>query len=158
MNSPSKAEVVTMDKETFRVTPVYILPILASLLVSVSCAFVIEWAEVDLTTITRFPEAGFESLFMALIFVLMSGLGATMIYFLLKHGVHSFLRVFIGMVFSILTFLLLIFYSDLVFAILRLEVSSVVALVLASFGTVFVVFEVFLRNFMNGIQRDIIDS
>lgn len=137
-----------MGEETLRVTPVYVIPILASLLVSVSCALTVVWAKVDLTTITKFPKAGVESVFMAMIFVLISGLGATMIYLLLKHGVHSFLRIFIGVVFSILTFLLVMFYSELVFAILRLEGSSPAAMVLASLGTMVVVLEVFLRKGM----------
>jgi len=82
-----------MAEEEFKATPIYIAPIFASLLVSVLCAFLFLESKVELTPTTVFPETGYGPLFNAMIFVLAAGFGATMIYFLLKRGVHRFLRI-----------------------------------------------------------------
>ena len=116
------------------------------MLVGILCAFLILQSNVDVPAITVLPEAGSGPLFNALIFVLAAGCGATMIYFLLKLRVHRFTRFLMGAAFSILTFLLVILYSDLFFMIIRLEVSLALILFLASFATVCVVLEVFLRK------------
>jgi len=135
-----------MAEEEFKATPIYIAPIFASLLVSVLCAFLFLESKVELTPTTVFPETGYGPLFNAMIFVLAAGFGATMIYFLLKRGVHRFLRLLMGLAFSILTFLLAILYFELVLMILDIEVSLAVIFVLTILTTAFVVLEVFLRK------------
>lgn len=135
-----------MAEEEFRANPVYIIPILVSLLISISCAFLISQSKVELTSLTILPESGYGPLFNATIFVLATGFGATMIYFLLKRGVHRFLRFLMGIMFAVLTFSLVILYSELIFVIINLELSLEVFFLLASFATAFVILEVFLKR------------
>lgn len=137
-----------MAEEKFRATPVYIVPIFASLLVGILCAFLILQSQIELASVTMLPETGYGPLFNAAIFVLAAGFSATMIYFLLKHGVHHFLHVLMGVVFSVLTFSLVMLYSELVFVIINVGVPLVVILLLAFFATAFVVLELFLKKGM----------
>ena len=135
-----------MTEEEFRATPVYIVPIFASLLVSIFCAFLILQSKVELTSVTVLPETGYGPLLNAVIFVLAAGFSATMIYFLLKRGVHRFIRLLMGFAFSVLTFLLVMLYSELALMIANIKVSFAVILSLAFSATAFVVLEVFLRK------------
>lgn len=135
-----------MSEEEFRATPIYLVPILASLLVSILCAFLILQSGLDLPSVTALPEAGYGPLFNATIFVLAAGLGATLIYFLLKRGVHRFLRILMGATFSFLSFSLTLFYSEIILWIVGIEVPYAAILLLAVAAAVFVVWEVFLRK------------
>lgn len=135
-----------MAEEKFRATPIYIIPIFASLLVSILCAFLILESTVELTSVTMLPETGYGPLFNATIFVLAAGFGATIIYFLLKRGAHRFIHFLMAATFSVLTGLLVILYSELVFVIMNIDVPLAVILFLAFFATAFVVLEVFLRK------------
>lgn len=135
-----------MPGEEFRATPSYLVPVMASLLVGIACAFLIQESRVELTAMTMLPETGYGPLFNAALFVFAAGFGATMIWFLLKRGVYRFVRVLMGAAFSILTFSLVVLYSELILVILDLEVFSVLILGLAFLATLFVVLEVFLRK------------
>jgi presenilin-like A22 family membrane protease len=135
-----------MSGEQFKATPLYIIPILATLLISVSCAFLIRQTEVELTGAILLPETGYGPLFNALFFVLAAGFAATIIYFLLKRGVRLFLRLLMGVAFSVLSFSLVLFYSELLFAVVSLEVPLAFILFLAFFVTAFVIFGVFRQK------------
>jgi len=135
-----------MAEGKFRATPIYVVPIFASLLISIVCAFLIIESNIELTSVTVLPETGYGPLFNAAIFVLAAGFGATMIYFLLKRGVHLFIRLLISVAFSILAFLLAILYFELVFMIINVESSLAVIVFLAFLVTTIVVLEVFLRK------------
>ncbi|MGB9134899.1 MAG: hypothetical protein WCC63_04885 [Candidatus Bathyarchaeia archaeon] len=135
-----------MSEKQFKATPLYIVPILATLLVSVSFAFLIVRAELELPLMTLLPETGFGPLLNALFFVFAAGFAATMIYFLLKRGVHLFLRLLMGTAFSVLSFSLVVFYSELLVVIVGFEVSPALILFLAFLVTAVVVFEIFMRR------------
>lgn len=135
----------TTEKE-FKATPIYVVPIFASLLVSILCASLILQSEMELTSVTVLPEAGYGPLFNAIMFVLAAGMSATVIYFLLKHGVHRFIRLLMGFAFSVLAFLLTIFYSELALVLLGVEIPWTVILFLAFLVSLFAVLEVFLRK------------
>ncbi|UCE95312.1 MAG: hypothetical protein JSV51_06160 [Candidatus Bathyarchaeota archaeon] len=91
-----------MVTEEFRTTPIYTLPILVSLLVSILCTALILQSRVNLDSVTILPETGYGPLFNAAIFVLAAGFGATMIYLLLRRGVHRLLHLLMGTAFSVL--------------------------------------------------------
>jgi len=135
-----------LAEEEFEATFVHVIPIFASLVVSVFCAFLILQSHIMLDPVTVFPEKGYGPVFNAAIFVLASGAGATMIYFLLKHNVQRLIRLLMAIAFSILAFFLVIFYAELTFAIVNVEVSFIVSLSLAFLTTIFVLWEVFLRK------------
>ncbi len=134
------------EKKEFKASLIYVVPIFASLLVSILCAFLIAESEVELTSVTVLPETGYGPLFNATIFVVAAGFGATLIYFLLKRGVLRFIRLILGTAFSVLTFSLVVLYSELLLAIIGVEVSLAMILFLAFVATAFVVLEVFLRK------------
>lgn len=130
----------------FRATPVYVVPILVSLTVGIMSAILISLSEVELTSVTVLPETGYGPFFNAAVFVLAAGLGATMIYFLLKMGVHRFIRLLLSVAFSVLSFSLVVLYSELFLLIIGLEVSFILVFLLASFVTVFVVWQVSFKE------------
>ncbi len=135
-----------MAEKEFRAAPVYIVPIFASLLVGIACAFLVMLSEADLSAAVGFPEEGVGSLYTASLFVLAAGFGATMIYFLLKRGVYRFIRLLMGAAFSILSFSLVTLYSGLAVAVLNVSVPYSAVLFLAFLAAVFVVLEVFVRK------------
>jgi presenilin-like A22 family membrane protease len=135
-----------MSEEQFEATPLYVLPILATLLISVLCAFLIMRTGLEMPMVTVLPETGYGPLFNALLFVFAAGFGATLIYFLLKRGVRLFLRLLMGTAFSVLSFSLVVFYSALFFVAAGIEVPVAVILVVALFAAAIVVLEVFLRK------------
>lgn len=135
-----------VSEEQFEATPLYVAPILATLLISVSCAFLIKQTGLELPMVTVLPETGYGPLFNAFLFVLAAGFGATLIYFLLKRGVRLFLRVMMGAAFSALSFSLVVFYSELFFVAVGLEVPVTVILLAALCAAAIVVLEVFLRR------------
>lgn len=134
-----------MTEEEFRATPAYIVPILASLLIGILCAFLILYSGVRLDPVTVLPEAGYGPLVNAALYVSVAGLGATMIYVLLKRGVHRFLRVLMGVAFSTLTFLLVMFYAELALTIITIEVPLAAVVFLGLAATAMVIVGVFLR-------------
>ena len=134
-----------MTEEEFKATPEYLIPILGSLLIGILCAFVILYSQVRPDPVTILPEAGYGPLVNAAVFVSAAGLGATMIYLLLKRGVHRFLRVLMGVAFSTLTFLLVVFYSELVLVTISIEVPLAVVLILALAATGVVIIKLFWK-------------
>jgi presenilin-like A22 family membrane protease len=137
-----------MTDEEFKSSPIYLLPILGSLLVSIVCASLVLVSEVPLDPVLILPESGYGPLLNGVIFVVAAGSGATLIYLLLKHGVHRFVRALMGFAISVLTFALVIFYSELVLVVLEsilqvdLGVPIAGVVVLAVLATVFVVVQV----------------
>ncbi len=121
-------------------------PILASLLISVSCAFLVLQSQVVLSPATVFPESGYGPLLNAAIFVLASSIGATTVLFLMRRNVYRVIRLFMAIAFSVLIFLLVVFYVELAFVIADIRISFAVSLLLASLATVFGLWGIFLRK------------
>jgi presenilin-like A22 family membrane protease len=135
-----------MPEGEFKATPLYVIPVSATLAVSLSCAFLIMQAGWEVPQMTLLPETGLGPLVNALLFVLAAGFAATMIYLLLKRGVHLFLRFLMGTAFAMLSFFLAIFYSDLLLAAMRLDVPFMLILIFALLIVAVVVVEVFMRR------------
>ncbi len=135
-----------MAEAKFKASVIYVVPIFATLLTSVICAFLISRSEVELEAIIGFSEIGFGPLINAIVFVLAAAFGATVIYFLLRRGVHLFIRLLMGFAYSVLTFFIVIFYSELVLIILNTNYSLIVTLAVAFLVTVLVVSELFVRK------------
>jgi presenilin-like A22 family membrane protease len=140
-------ESVMAEKE-FKSSPIYLLPILGSLLVSIACASLVLVSEVPMDPVLILPESGYGPFLNGVIFVVAAGSGATLIYLLLKHGVHWFVRALMGFAISVLTFSLVLFYSDLVVVVLessmQVELGVAIAgeILLAAVATAFVIVQV----------------
>ncbi|MCW3981098.1 MAG: presenilin [Candidatus Bathyarchaeota archaeon] len=141
-----------MAEEEFKSSPIYLVPILGSLLVSIACASLVLVSEVSMDPVLILPESGYGPLLNGVIFVIAAGSGATLIYLLLKHGVHRFVRALMGFAISVLTFSLVVFYSELVVVVLesiaQVELGVPIAgvLILAALATVFVIVQVVLMK------------
>ena len=132
-----------MSEEEFKSSPIYLVPIFGSLLVSIACASLVLVSEVSVDPVLILPESGYGPLLNGVIFVIAAGSGATLIYLLLKHGVYRFVRALMGFAISVLTFSLVVFYSELVVVVLesiaQVELGVPVAgvIILATLATVF---------------------
>ncbi len=135
-----------MAEEEYRSTLIHALPILTSLTIGILCAFLIMQSGTDLASLVNFPETGFEAVFAATAFVIAVAFGATAIFFLLKHGVYRLIRLLLGFAFSILTFSLVVLYSELVFLIADFWISLPLILFFAFLVTTFAVWEIFVKS------------
>jgi len=130
----------------FKATPIYVLPISVSLVVSILCTLLVVESKMEVESILILPETGYGPLLNGVIFVLAMGLAASSIYLLLKFGVHRFVRVLMGLAISVLTFTLMIFYSELLNLAFSLGLPILVILVLGILATAFVIFQVVFRR------------
>ena len=129
-------------KDTFKTSPLYVLPIFVSLLFGVLCAFVIWGLQVDFYTVTPFPE-GVGSFGNGLYFVVLAGVGASLLYLLLKRrGVKSVILV-VGTALTIAVFTLSIVYLYALFSMFTLPYTDAIVLILSVFITVVADFAVF---------------
>ncbi|MEM3731379.1 MAG: hypothetical protein QW667_05140 [Candidatus Bathyarchaeia archaeon] len=99
----------------FKVRPTYLLPILASLVFGVFCSFLILTSPLEVYRVTPFPE-GYLSLFNALYFVILVGVGATIIYFLLRRRSRKIVNVIVCFALTTAVFLLSMIYLSAAFS------------------------------------------
>lgn len=127
-----------MSKEEFRIKPVQLLPVVGSLVFGILCAYVLT---VNLTAypVTLFPE-GSGSIANALYFVVLAGIGATVIYILMKRRRMRIIGLITGFALTAALLMLSIVYLSTVFSLLGIPdvpallltvVISVVVVVLA---------------------------
>jgi presenilin-like A22 family membrane protease len=114
-------------KEEFKIEPVQLLPILASLGFGILCAYVVLKSSISLYPVTPFPE-GVGSLINALYFVMLAGVGATLLYILVKRKKLRTISLITGFAITVAILLLSIVYLSAVFSFLA--VSSITALIL----------------------------
>jgi presenilin-like A22 family membrane protease len=116
-------------KDAFKASPLYVLPIVVSLVFGILCAYVI-WGQMELYTVTPFPE-GAGSFGNGLYFVLLAGVGATLLYLLLKRkGVKSVVLV-VGAALTIAVFMMSVVYLYTLFSMLELPYIDVTVLILS---------------------------
>lgn len=134
----------------FSASPIYISPILASLLVGIFCMFLFIESRVDVGSVTVLPETGVGPWVNAAIFVSASGSAATLIYFLLKRHVYNVIRFIMAVAFSILTFSLSALYISIALQIMRFNVYPWIVLVFSISVTSLVVVQVVLKRIAGG--------
>ena len=134
------------NKDTFKASPVHVLPILVSLLFSIPFVVVIHESNVELESALGLSEAGIDPLFTGLMFVGAAGFGATLIYLLVKYGLKSIIRLLIGFAFSLLTFSLVLLYSELFLLVIGVEVPALIVYGLGLSAAAYVIFFAILRK------------
>ena len=141
-----------MPEEQPTATSLYVIPILASLLVGILCAFLFLRSGVEVPPLPLQPETGYGPLLNAAFFVMATGLAATMIYLLLKYGIHRLIRVLMGTAFAVLSASLVLLYSELALAIVGID-APLALIVLSAVGiAALVVVEVFrVRGRVSGL-------
>ena len=111
------------DEYSFKASPVYLVPIASTLLISILCSLLFIGADVDIGYITLMPESGLGSIWNAIYFVILIAVGAYLMYFLLKKKLHLGINFLIGTAISIIAFMLSFLYLDLLFAIINVEMN-----------------------------------
>lgn len=113
--------------ETFKTRPVYLLPVLASLLFGILCSYLVMQSQLEMYAVTPFPE-GVGSLFNALYFVFLTGMGATLLYLLLKRKKVKSITLITGFALTLAVLLLSFVYLLAVFYIIALPETLAIVL------------------------------
>lgn len=127
----------------FKAKLVHLTPILASLLVGVLCAFLLLTSSIETYTITPFSEDIFGSLGNASYFVVLVGIGATLIYFLLKRRSHKLIMLITGFALTTAVFMLSFIYLFAAFSRFSIPHIETLTLISALTITIFVGFAIF---------------
>jgi hypothetical protein len=144
LKSPSisqQTKVVAL-KETFKAEPIHVVPILASLIFGILCAYLMIESPIDFYQVTPFPE-GVGSLGNGLYFVILAGVGASLLYLLLKRKSYKLVSVITGVALTVAVFMLSTVYLYAVFSTFLFPYVDVVILILSTSTTVLADFIVF---------------
>jgi len=114
--------------DKFKAGLIHLTPILVSLIFGVFCALLILTSPTEIYGITPFPEDVFGSLGNAIYFVILVGVGASLLYLLLKRKNRKLITLITGFALTIAVFTLSIFY--LVAAFSRFDIPNMEALIL----------------------------
>jgi hypothetical protein len=118
----------------FKAKLIHLTPILASLLFGVLCAFLLLTSSIETYVITPFSEDIFGSLGNASYFVILVGVGASLIYFLLKQRSHKLITLITGFALTTAVFMLSFIY--LLAAFSRFSIPHIEAFILISSLTI----------------------
>jgi presenilin-like A22 family membrane protease len=127
--------------DKFEIGLIHLAPILASLLFGVLCAFLILTSTIEVYTVTPFPEGISGSFFNACYFVILVGVGASVLYLLLKRKDRKLISLITGFALTAAIFMLSIIYLSAALSMFPIPyidtfvlVSSLVITVLADFA------------------------
>jgi len=133
-------------EQLFRASPIYLIPIAASILVGILCSLLFIAANVNVGYITIMPESPSGSAWNAIYFVVLIAVGAYFMYFLLKRKIRFGIRLLIGIAISIVTFTLSFLYFESIFVIVGFEANLwlllVISIGIAAIATYFTFSEV----------------
>ena len=111
-NSHRLFEVNTLtETDQFKARPVYLLPILASLLTGLVFSYVLLSSNIGTLPVTPFPETPSGQFSNALYFVILIAIAATIFYLLIKWKSRKMISVLIGFAMTAASVLLSAFYS-----------------------------------------------
>jgi hypothetical protein len=137
----------------FKAKLIHLTPILASLLFGVLCTFLLMTSSVETHVITPFPNDIFGSLGNASYFVILVGVGASLLYFLLKRKNYRLVTIITGFALTAVLFMLSLIYLFAAFS--RFSIPHIEAFILipSMIITILVGFTVFrvqsrVRNLM----------
>ena len=115
------------------------MPVVASILFGLVCAFLLSYASFEPLQVTPFSEStlGFAGSFEnALYFVVLAAVGATLLYLLLKRNRHRLITVIIGIALTAAVLMLAIIYLSAALSAVSLPYGDVLILALSIFVTV----------------------
>ncbi len=124
-----------LSDDKFEAKPVYLLPILASLMIGLGCAYLLLTRPVLLPPVTPFPNTPSGSFSNAIYFVVIIAIGATIFYLLLKWKSRKMITVLTWFALTAASMLLSVFYLS---ALLSSSVSNweLIVVVLSIFITI----------------------
>jgi len=118
-----------------RISPIQLLPVLASLAFGIVCAYVGSMVTFG-AQVLPFPE-GPESIFNGLYFVVLAGVGATFLYFLIKRKKMRTISLILGFALTVAIFMLSLFYLSVAFSFSFLTLIAASVLTAAADFAVF---------------------
>ena len=116
-------------KDEFKTEPIQLLPVLGSLLFGIVCAYVVLKSSVNLYQVTPFPE-GYGSLVNGLYFVILAGIGATLLYLLIKRKKLRLISLITGFALTVAVLMLSIIYLFAAFSLLDIPFTTLLILTL----------------------------
>lgn len=131
-------------KSKFKAKLVHLAPISGSLLLGLLCTQLIVTSSIEIYALTPFPE-GIGSLGNASYFIVLVGVGASLLYLLLKRRSHKLVMLITGFSLTATTFMLSFVYSLAAlsrFGIPHFEVYVTVSSVLLAIFAVFAIFRI----------------
>lgn len=111
-------------EDKFKAQPIYLLPVVASLLVGVLCASIVLHASIGLYSVTPFPESTTGSLANGLYFVILAGVGASLLYLLLRRKKLKLVTLITGFAITAAVFLLCTVYLYAAISIFNLPYNT----------------------------------
>jgi len=102
--------------EEFKAQPVYLVPIIASLLVGLACAYLLNLNPAPSYPVTPFPDTPSGSLSNALYFVVIIGASATIFYLLIKWKSQKMIFFLVAFALTAASMLLSVFYLSTLFS------------------------------------------
>jgi len=117
-------------KEEFKTEPIQLLPVLASLGFGILCAYLVLTSSISRYSVTPFPE-GVGSLVNGLYFVILAGVGATLLYLLVKRKKLRTISLITGFAITVAILMLSIIYLSAVFSLLAVPDTTALILTLA---------------------------
>jgi hypothetical protein len=122
-------------KDAFKAEPVHLAPILASLLFGALCASLILTSQIDFYGVTPFPE-GIGSFGNGLYFVILAGVGASLLYLLLKRKNLKAVSLITGLALTTAVFMLSVIYLYALFSIVLIPYVEALIIIISIFTTV----------------------
>lgn len=131
----------------FHASPILLAPVATSLAMGIIFAFLIVWSQAIFPSVTPLPEIGFGPVGNALIFVVLTGFGASLIYLFLKRKMKNLIRFIIGFAITVVTFFLSNIYLWMLFSLVNVGNVELLAFLDAILVTAVIDVELFaLRN------------
>ena len=146
-------------KDEFKTEPIQLLPVLGSLLFGIVCAYVVWTSIVQGNTIlyqvTPFPE-GVGSLANGVYFVILAGIGATLLYLLIKRKKLRLISLITGFALTVAVLMLSIIYLFAAFSLLGVPFTTALILTLAVSGSVTVLADLAIFKIQGKISNLVI--
>jgi len=105
-----------LSDDKFDAKPVYLVPILASLMVGLGCAYLLLTRSVPIYRVTPFPDTPSGSFSNAIYFVVIIAISATIFYLLLKWKSRKMIALLTGFALTAASMLLSVFYFSALFS------------------------------------------
>jgi presenilin-like A22 family membrane protease len=122
--------------DKFKAGLTHLTPIVASLSFGILCAFLIFASSLELYQVTPFQENVFGSIGNACYFVVLVGVGATLLYLLLRRRRHKIISIITGFVLTTAVFMLSFIYLFAAFSMfVAFPYTDVLTLIVSMFTT-----------------------
>jgi presenilin-like A22 family membrane protease len=122
--------------DKFKAGLTHLTPIVASLSFGLLCAFLIFTSSLELYKVTPFPENVFGSIGNASYFVVLVGVGATLLYLLLRRRRHKIISIITGFVLTTAVFMLSFIYLFAAFSMfVAIPYTDVLVLIISMLTT-----------------------